>query len=115
MAGSIFVHALASDRLSRLAEDLAYLSEFPHLELADLQTLDFAQIEGADGWAEGAPVLVADASGLAIFKVGEAALRAVLHVGLGPDSSTAQLHDLRALRAFVALHGAQHLYELATC
>jgi len=113
MIGSTLIHEPDESRLRSLAtiDDIADLCT---LELSALGTIDFQMIVDAANaeWVGGEPVFLDEEGGAAIFKVNPAGLRVVLSAI--PNLGSVQSADLQSIRDFVAQHGSNSIYELAT-
>jgi hypothetical protein len=114
MFGTTIIAETSLDRLQAIAgvDDLV---QFTCLELDCLVSLDFELIlvnSGCRWAADHDPVMYDPEAGLALFKIDEAGLAAVLQ--LGPTLSADQAADIEKLAAFVRLHGRANLYEYAT-
>ena len=90
--------------------------KFPTLELNVLLSLDFEMMLGDSphGWSEGEPIINDEDDGLQVFKVNPTALAYILEHAEDLAEDEAALADLGRLRAFVAAHGSDAIYEWAT-
>ena len=112
MIGSTIIFEKNERRLVEI--DLDDLEELTTLDLDVLITLDFEELLEGSGlsWCEDEPIQFDEDGGLAILKINPEALRSVVAINQGLAGE--KLDDLQKLKAFVELHGFEHIYELTT-
>lgn len=118
MAGSTIIFSPDESSLQRLAEDLDNLSDFKHLNLDCLLTLDFSIIttEANTDWVDGEPVVLNEEAGLGIFKISKPGIDAVLNFEgeLEDQNPEEVMYDIERLRLFIEDYGYDHIYEMAS-
>lgn len=114
MIGSTFVSTLNPEALAHIACDVEAISQFAHVELEQLITLDFEEICSASNtsWAIGDPIVFDEESGIAIFRINPDGLTFV--IGQKTSLNSVESTDIALLESFVKEHGVNHIYEVAT-
>jgi hypothetical protein len=114
MIGSTFIYTQNSSALAVLVQDLETIDRFAYVEMESLITLDFEIVCQSYGvqWASTQPVVYDEEAGLTIFKVVREGIRCT--IGYKDHFRNNQLPDIEAFEGFIAMHGADHIYELAT-